>query len=276
MAETDLTAFHRPRAAKPATVGLISSSWPEGYGRRVLETCDSTNAEALRMVSQTPGPVWIMARQQDAGRGRRGRAWVMPVGNFAATLLLPNPGSAADAARMSFLACLAVDEALRTCCGQSIRSSIKWPNDNLLSGAKVAGILLESVGRSGGQVDAVAIGIGVNLVSSPDLAQLETGALPATNVMAETGLEISADTFLDVMASSCAKWLEQFRAFGFAPVRTAWLARAARLGETIVARTPREDFKGRFEGIDETGALVLITAAGKQTISAADVHFGDS
>ena len=234
---------------------------------------DSTNAHALRLAPSLSGPAWIMARRQEAGRGRRGRAWTDPPGNFAATLVMRPEGGAADAARMSFVAALAVHEALRDLCGPGLALSLKWPNDVLLNGGKLSGILLESSG-AGGQVATLAIGIGINLVTAPEPAQLEPGALRPVSLAGETGLQIAPEDLLDALAIRFEAWRQQMATYGFESIRTAWLARAARLGETITARTGTTETTGRFEGIDPTGALVLTTPRGRQAISAADIHFG--
>lgn len=239
----------------------------------MLARTDSTNAEALRLAAVLRGPAWIMTHQQLAGRGRRGREWVMPAGNFAGTLFLRPEGGPATAAQLSFVAALAVGDALADACGPAARLTIKWPNDVLLNSGKVAGILLESAGQ-GRDVTALAVGIGVNLAAAPDAGQVEPGAVVPVSVRSETGLTITPEAFLDLLAPAFAGWQAQLDSHGFAPIRTAWLARAARLGQTILARTGRTEARGIFEGIDETGALILNTPAGRQYLPAADVFFG--
>jgi len=241
--------------------------WPPGTGRLILEETDSTNAEAARRAGSLALPVWIMARRQTAARGRRGRPWAMPEGNFAATLVLreADPGRAA---LRSFVAALALAEALdATAPGAAV--ALKWPNDVLLNGGKVAGILLESVARG----QAVAVGIGVNLAAAPAPGTLEPGALRPVSVAGETGHATDPEHFLALLAAAFARWEGRFAAFGFAPVRAAWLARAARLGERIVARTGEGALAGRFEDIAEDGALVLATPEGRRAIHAAEVFF---
>lgn len=224
------------------------------------------------MASGLSGPAWIMARQQTAGRGRRGRAWTDPPGNFAASLILRPQGGPADAARLSFVAALAVHDALRRLCGPHLNLALKWPNDVLLNGGKLSGILLESVG-SGGTIQALVIGIGVNLAAAPDRGQVEPGATRPVSLQDETGLTVTPDEFLTALAAAFDDWSRQMRDFGFAPVRAAWMARAAKLGETITARTGTAEAVGRFDGIDETGALILTGPRGRQAIPAADIYF---
>lgn len=250
------------------------SDWPEGVARHVLAQVDSTNAEAMRLTSTITGPTWILAHQQTAGRGRRGRAWADPPGNFAATLLLRPTGSPVDVSLFSFVAALALHEALAAACGPSARLAIKWPNDVLLNGGKVAGILLESTGQ-GGSVSALAIGIGVNLSEAPDPSAVEPGAMAPVAVRSETGHTVSAEEFLDLLAPAFARWQAQLETWGFAPIRTAWMARAAKLGQVITARTGQNNRTGTFDGIDDAGALVLTTAAGREVIPAADVYFSE-
>lgn len=247
-----------------------TDAWPKGVARHVLDRVDSTNAQAMRMAPDLSGPAWIMARRQTAGRGRRGRVWTDPPGNFAASLVLRPEGGPADAARLSFVAALAVHDALRAVCGPRLNVALKWPNDVLLNGGKLSGILLESVG-TGGIVQSLVIGIGVNLGDVP--GTVEPGAIRPVSLRGETGLCVAPEELLDALAPSFDGWRRQMRDYGFAPIRTAWLARAARLGETITARTGTTETTGRFDGIDETGALILTGPRGKQAIPAADIYF---
>jgi len=140
--------------------------WPENYGRRVLIEVDSTLSEAARIAPGLRGPEWILAHHQTAGRGRRGRVWANPVGNFSATLVLPQPGTPDRAALRSFVAALALYDTCVAVSGRSDGFALKWPNDVLLNGGKLAGILLESAG-AGTAMSYLAIGIGVNLVAAP-------------------------------------------------------------------------------------------------------------
>ena len=244
--------------------------------RHVLDRTDSTNAHAMRLAPQLSGPAWIMARDQTAGRGRRGRPWVMPPDNFAATLVMRPSGQAQDAARLGFVAGLAVHDALAAACGPAARLAIKWPNDVLLNGGKVSGILLEGLGAGGtAGVDLLAVGIGVNLAAAPAAAEVEADALPPVSVASETGHAVSPDDFLDLLAPAFAHWQARLARDGFSPVRAAWMARAAKLGQTITARTGHHTRSGRFDGIDEAGALILTTAQGREVVPAADIYFAE-
>ena len=246
--------------------------WPEGYGRRVLASVDSTNAEAARLAPGLRGPEWILALEQTAARGRRGRAWVNPVGNFAATLVMRPNESPDKVALRSFVASLALYDALVAATGRAEGISLKWPNDVLLNGGKLAGILLESAGAGRG-LSHFAIGIGVNLGSAPARAEVEEGALRPVSLLSETGVMIGPEEFLGLLAPAYAHLETQFVTYGFAPIRRAWLDRAARLGEAITARTARDSHEGTFETVDEAGNLVLMTSKGRQAIAAAEVFF---
>ena len=172
----------------------------------------------------------------------------------------------------SFAAALALRDACVAVTGLPNAFALKWPNDVLLNGGKLAGILLESSG-AGKAVNHLAIGIGVNLIAAPDASQIDPGAVPPVSLLAETGYRITPETFLNHLAPAYARWDACLIAQGFAPLRAAWLAHAARLGERVTARTGSATYEGRFETIDDHGALVLHTSSGRMTIPAADVFF---
>ncbi len=196
----------------------------------------------------------------------------MPEGNFAATLVMRPREAPEVVALRSFVASLALYDAFVAATGRAEPFALKWPNDVLLNGGKVAGILLESVGAGSG-VAHLAIGIGVNLVAAPGADQVEAGAVRPVSLLSETGARVTPEEFLDLLAVAYARAEAQFVSYGFTAIRSAWLACAARLGERIVARTGTETIEGTFETVDETGALVLKTAAGRRAIPAAEVFF---
>jgi BirA family biotin operon repressor/biotin-[acetyl-CoA-carboxylase] ligase len=243
--------------------------WPDKTDRLIFDELDSTMAEAARIAPDLHRPTWIMARHQTAGRGRRGRAWISPHGHFAATYVYRPRGTAADAALRSFFAANAVYEALAMNVERD-RLALKWPNDVLLDGGKVAGILLESVGTAK-SLDWLAIGIGVNLVDPPE--GVRDAAFPPIGLEQAGGTPMDPDELLSLLASNMETEERLFDAMGFGPIRKNWLRRAARLGEVITARTAREEITGRFETIDEAGQLVLQTPNGQVRIPAADIYF---
>jgi BirA family transcriptional regulator, biotin operon repressor / biotin---[acetyl-CoA-carboxylase] ligase len=242
------------------------SGWPAGIGREIHEALDSTNAEALRRAAAgATGPLWILARAQTAARGRRGRAWSAPPGNFGASMLLRPPGALA---LRSFAAALGLFDAMVAVTGRPELFALKWPNDVLLAGGKLAGILLES-----GPGGTLVVGIGVNLAAAPEPEALEPGAVRPVSLRGATGIAIAPEEFLDLLAPAFDVWERRLLAEGFPPLRAAWLARATRLGEEIVARLPGRAVTGRFETVDESGALVLATASGRVALPAAEIHF---
>ncbi|MFV0492824.1 MAG: biotin--[acetyl-CoA-carboxylase] ligase [Pseudorhodobacter sp.] len=235
-----------------------------------LRVVDSTNAEALR---RSPNrPTWILAGEQTGARGRRGRPWISPRGNFYGTFTMRPAGRPDMVALRSFTAALALREALVGLTGLPDAFLLKWPNDVLLNGGKLAGILLESSG-AGGRITQLVIGIGVNLISAPQPQSVEPGAVKPVSLLSETGLRIMPEALLAELAPACARWEARLGAEGFAPIRDEWLRHAARIGERIIARSGKLTREGIFEDIDETGALILITAQGREAIPAADIYF---
>ena len=246
------------------------TTWPTGYDRCVLDEVDSTLDEARRRAADTVGPEWILAFRQTAARGRRGRPWASPRGNFAATLLMRPAEPPQHAALRSFVAALALYDALSDVSGRSESFAMKWPNDVLLNGGKVAGILLESAGRTGGELQ-LSIGIGVNLIAAPSVEEVEPGALRPVSLLSECGVSVTPEEFLTHLAARYALHEDRFVTFGFDPIRRAWLDRAAHLGEIITARVGPEQHRGRFADVDKDGQLVLETRDGRKTFPAADV-----
>ncbi len=243
--------------------------WPEGYGRRILAEVDSTNAEGMRLAPELEVPTWIFASRQVAGRGRRGRAWSDPVGNFAASLVMRPTEQPQQAALRSFVASLALRDALSALAPEA-ELTLKWPNDVLLNERKLAGILLEGSSLAGRMAHLV-IGIGVNLMNVPE--PVSDGAVSPVSFRDGAGIEVAPGVLLTHLAAAYARREAMFVRDGFAPIRADWLARAARLGKIVTARTMQGEMVGRFETVDEGGNLVLSTANGQQSIPAADVFF---
>lgn len=187
----------------------------------------------------------------------------MPAGNFAASLAWRPGGTAVQHAQRSFTASLALAEALEALGITGL--SLKWPNDVLLHGRKLAGILLEAP-----DPDLLVLGIGVNLARAPDRSALEAGALAPASLHGQ----ITPETLLDTLAPVFAAREAEHAAHGFAPIRKAWLGRAAGLGQMITARMMSQTHQGRFEDIDVDGQLVIVTETGRLRLPAADIYFG--
>lgn len=261
---------------------LAPSTLRRGYRLEAHDTVGSTNALALRRAAEgDPGKLWIAALAQEEGRGRRGRAWASPHGNLAATLLvaLPDPHLAAT---LGFVAGLSLAEALAALAPMTqarvaldgasgaadARFTLKWPNDVLADGAKLAGILLESAPHPGGW--SVAVGIGVNVVGFP--AGLP---YPATSLHA-LGADCGAAALFAALAE---RWAANAEAWdegrGLERIRRRWLDHAAGLGAEAALRLDGEVVRGVFETIDEDCRFVLRLSDGTvRRITAGDVHFG--
>jgi BirA family biotin operon repressor/biotin-[acetyl-CoA-carboxylase] ligase len=238
-----------------------------GMGLIAHDTIGSTNAQALAMArAGERGPLWITAKRQTAGRGRRGRTWVSEPGNLYASLLLTDPAPPECCAELSFVAALALHDAIgRRIPGLANRLVLKWPNDLLIDRNKFAGILIE------GERANVVIGIGVNCAHHPGGTDT-----PATD-LAAAGVRATPDSLFTPLSAAMIVRLAQWnRGAGFAATRADWLARAADLGKPIRVKSGDGDLSGQFESLDETGRLVLRLADGtRQTVTAGDVFIGN-
>ncbi len=216
----------------------------------------STNDWLLARAETLPDGHWVVADRQTAGRGRRGRVWSDGSGNLMASVLVRASG---PVQQLSFVAALALREAIFSLLaveGEALeaRLRLKWPNDLLLDGQKLSGILLERAG------DALVIGIGANIAQAPMGISLHAA-----------GLAIDRDALFAALADRFASLRRLWAAEGFAPVRARWLAAASGLGNPIVARLGGEEATGIFEGLASDGALQLRLGDG----SLRAVHAGE-
>jgi BirA family transcriptional regulator, biotin operon repressor / biotin---[acetyl-CoA-carboxylase] ligase len=226
----------------------------------------STSDEAKRLAEAgAPEGTLVCALEQEAGRGRHGRRWESPPGNLYCSLVLRPPVPAARAAQLGFAAAVALGEACAHFLPSGTAITLKWPNDVLIGGRKVAGILLESRTQGDGGLRWLVIGIGVNLVAYPEATEH-----PATS-LAAAGANVTPDAMLAALADRLLAWYEAWRGAGFAAVRAAWLGAAHGLGGEIRVRLPRDELSGRFAGLDEEGMLLLDLAEGRRRIAAAEV-----
>ena len=227
---------------------------PDGWTLVALDSVGSTNDEAARLADAgAPEGTVVWSRQQTGGRGRRGRQWASPPGNLYSSTILRPDCAAPRAAELGFVAALAVADIVPA--GRPLR--VKWPNDVLVDGGKVAGILLESAIGQTGQVQHVVAGIGVNVGFAPQLPEMRyRGA----------ALGGSVEAALEKLTAALAARLADWRRDGFATVRAAWLAKAGPLGTEVDVKLGEELVHGRFAGLDSEGALLLETAAGPRKI----------
>jgi BirA family transcriptional regulator, biotin operon repressor / biotin---[acetyl-CoA-carboxylase] ligase len=246
------------------------SAAPLGFFRIVaLETIDSTSEEAKRLSRYGAGEgTLVWAAQQTSGHGRFGRAWISPPGNLYFSLLLRPQRPPQETMQLTFVAALAVADAISEALPPGAAVTCKWPNDILISGQKVSGILLESSVDGRGDVDSLVIGIGVNVMSHPPPEEVQ---YPATSLRAEGAPEETAGSLLERFCPSFLVWYEEWRQRGFCPVREAWLAHAERLHRPIEVRLEGDTATGVFADLDPTGALVLQQGGGRRLILAGDI-----
>src|SRR5438874_10597781 len=226
------------------------------------------------------GPMWFVTSEQTAGRGRRHRPWIAPRGNLASSILEVVDVSPAVAATLGFAAGVALEAALqkvsieaslRSAGSDHMKFSLKWPNDVLAGRQKLAGILLEAEAVAGDRL-AVVVGIGTNVVAAP-----EGTPTPATS-LAALGVHIGAPELFSELSDA---WAE-FRGIwdngrGFGEIRRMWLERAAGLGQPVAVHTGGSTLEGTFDGIDETGCMLVRTSGSNRVpISAGEVYFGSA
>ncbi|GJE82510.1 biotin--[acetyl-CoA-carboxylase] ligase [Methylorubrum thiocyanatum] len=271
---------------------LSQAARSEGHRLHSHDRLDSTNSEAMRLAhGGEAGPLWVTTRRQEAGRGRRGNAWTSPEGNLAASLLLPVAGVAPEmVATLGFVAGVALVDAIRDACrldpsplspqageGDALPQGIaaahaaihlKWPNDVLADGRKLAGILLEAETLPGGR-RAVVVGFGVNVAAAPEGLPYPAAALSAFSAAdAPRLLEFLSERFVEAVRI----WN---KGRGFSNIRRQWLERAAGVGAPVSVRMAEVTLTGIFETIDEGGRLVILAPDGtRRTVTAGEVHFG--
>ncbi|MGH6953359.1 MAG: biotin--[acetyl-CoA-carboxylase] ligase [Alphaproteobacteria bacterium] len=241
---------------------------PPAFRLVAFDSLDSTNREAARLAARggAHGTI-VWAREQTAGRGRRGRHWSSPRGNLYCSLLLRPDRPARAAAQLGFAAGLALAEALERHLPEGVSLALKWPNDVLIDGRKAAGILLEGSAPAAGRLDWLVLGVGVNLTSFPEDADY-----PATSLAAAGAGTTPPAEVLERFAAAFLGWSERWHTDGFASLRLAWLGRASGVGGPATVRLEGETVAGRFAGLDESGALVLeLDDGSRRSVSVGDV-----
>lgn len=236
-----------------------------------IEETSSTNADIReRALAGERGPLWLAARRQTAGRGRRGRVWSGLTGNLFTTGLYTLQSDPGRAAELSFAAALAVAAVCDSATRDPLVTRLKWPNDALVHGQKVAGILLESGPAPEGGL-WLAVGIGINLAAAPDDVER-----PATS-LDRHGATLSPDAALETLVNAFERERQAWQLGGFGPIRDRWLTRAHGLGQPCEARLEGETVKGVFADLGPDGALRLdLVGGGRRYISAGDVFFPDA
>ncbi len=230
------------------------------FAIRHHETIGSTNDEIRRLLQEgAEHGLVVHADEQTAGRGRLAHTWFSPPGNLYMSVLLRTGQPAARCAELSFVAALAVADTVETLLPRQIQATLKWPNDVLVKGSKISGILLEQVD------DATILGIGLNVLEAPSNTAYKT-----TTIVANGGIA-SVDGARDILLGHLGRHLETWLTAGFATIREQWLARSYPIGASIHANGGHTPVTGQFAGLDIDGALLLDTAQGRQRIVAGDV-----
>ncbi|WP_140047384.1 biotin--[acetyl-CoA-carboxylase] ligase [Sphingomonas japonica] len=226
----------------------------------VAET-GSTNADLLALAQGgVADGTWLRADVQSGGRGRLGRAWASPPGNLYASTIVRVLAGDPPAATLALVAAVALEEAVSAYLRANDDVKLKWPNDLIVGGKKLSGILLERAD------DAVVIGFGVNLAAHPALPDRPTTSL------ASHGIELSPEALLETLAEALARWLSRWRSEGLGPIRARWVARAHPTGSALSVRQPDgTTLEGLFDGLDQSGALMLRLADGSRHV----MHAGD-
>jgi BirA family biotin operon repressor/biotin-[acetyl-CoA-carboxylase] ligase len=250
---------------------ILQADLPPVYELMVFDAVDSTNDEAKRRAEAgAEHGTLIWAQSQTKGRGRRGNQWVSPTGNLYTSLVLRPDCPVAEALQLSFVASLALADALGGLLPPLADVTCKWPNDVFLNGRKVAGLLLESAATSGAALDWLVLGMGVNVASAPpDLAG------QATSLHGEGAEEVTPAQVLEVFCRHFLTRVEQWREDGFRPLREAWLYRAEGKDGKVTVKLENETFSGRFVDIDQSGALVVEMAdSDRRVVTSGDVFMG--
>ena len=249
-----------------------SPKLPSGHRLLKLETVDSTNAEARRRaLAGEPGPLWIWSARQSQGRGRGGREWVSQPGNLFASLLIGLNCPLRVASQLALVAGIVTFDTIAKLIAYEGRSEVllKWPNDVLLAGEKVAGMLLENVGGANENRSVVVIGTGINLASHP-----ENLPQPAVS-LATYGMTVTPADALEALAASTLEWLNRWgEGACFPTIRRAWLDRAGPTGRPLTVRVGSQEAEGVYGGLDADGALrLLMPDGGEYRVTAGDVFF---
>jgi BirA family biotin operon repressor/biotin-[acetyl-CoA-carboxylase] ligase len=228
--------------------------------RTVAETGSTNDDLAALALQGAEEGLWLRAERQTGGRGRQGRLWQAPAGNLSISTIVRLQPSDPPAPSLAMVAAVALQE-VAALFAPGFQVKVKWPNDLLVAGAKLSGILLERI------EDAVIIGFGVNLADHP-----ADTPRPATSLAALTGASPGPQVFAEALADAFARWLGRWRGEGLAPIRAAWLAAAHPIGTALAAAAGDDTtIDGLFDGLDETGALRLRLADGSTRV----IHAGD-
>ena len=244
----------------------IQNELPEGFDIQIFSFIDSTNMEAARKIELgSKGGLWIKADEQSNGRGRGDRLWISKPGNLYASLIYEINENIRDAAQLSFITALAVRDTIVKCIPNK-NIKCKWPNDILVSGKKISGILLESRLNKIEGIIYIIIGTGINIDHHPELTSYE-----ATHINEQTKQKRSHSEVFVMLAEKMDYWLSVWKEKGFDPIRESWLGSAIGIGEKITVKTMSNQLIGWFVGLDRDGALMLEVDGNIKIIHSGDV-----
>lgn len=247
---------------------------PPAYRLVALGSVESTNQEARRLAEEgAEDGTLVWALEQKGGRGRRGRDWESPPGNLYVSLVLRPECNLKEATQLGFVAAIALCDAIGSVMPPMVEARVKWPNDVLVNDRKVAGILLETVIDSDGGLQALLLGMGVNVKSYPEATRF-----PATSLAFEGAPpEVDETAVLEAFSRHFLNWTNRWLEEGFPPVRANWLHRAKGQGERIAVHLPTKTLRGVFHDLDGDGALCLQSGehGDVQRIHVGDVFFAE-
>ena len=257
----------------------MTVNMPDGYAIAEFETLDSTNKQAYRLAQMGAfGPMLIFTKNQSHGKGRNGRVWLSSNDTLTATILISSKAPKENVAQLAFVMAIA---AHKTVCefadaDKHQHIGLKWPNDILVQGRKLAGILIESFTIKDNADSVLAIGIGMNIANIPSDGDFSASALSQLCTNSELDKPIKIETILSSLVQNFATYFDLWaEGKNFASIRKIWLANAIGLGGKITARLPNQSIYGVFERLDEDGILILRDEAGEiHQITAGDIFIG--
>ena len=256
-----------PENEPPGSGPCGSVLLPAGFRLRRYDSVASTNDEARCLAEQgAPDRTIVLAGVQTAGRGRYSRKWASPRGNLYASYIFRPTLLPRHAAQIGYVAAVSVYDTVAALTAKPSAVACKWPNDVLVGGEKIAGILPESSIGANGSLEWVVLGIGLNIVSAP-----ADTMRPATSLAVHGPAPLGPEEVLAALTHALDGWVARWLGDGFGCICEAWLERAGPVGSEIRVVLPDRSVAGRFGGIDREGALILDTAAGQEIVHSGEV-----
>ena len=245
---------------------------PDGYRLQAFLSIDSTNKEAIRQIEAGEGSdgLWVLSNAQTGGRGRRGRKWVSKPGNIYCSLIYETSKDTYTSSQLSFVTSLAVRDTISLFADDGYAVKCKWPNDVLVNGQKISGILLETYTEPMSGSNFVIIGIGINIENHPDIA-----AYPVTHLNKHSREHVSSIDAFTILADKMPYWIAVWQKEGFEAIRRNWLENCKGFGEQLTVKLPDKEIVGRFIDLNGDGALKLDMGGETKLIHSGEVFFAD-